>query len=113
MVSGVGWAVSRWIKRGNIALGYSASSPDIHPEIRYTGRLRRDRLNTLPRGEAVLFAGNGSQNDTVNRWGDYSDMTVDPEDDRTFYFTSEYYQTTSSFNWRTRIGYFRFEKPNQ
>src|SRR5207244_13177580 len=55
-----------------------------------------------------LFDGTGSQTGTSNRWGDYSDITVDPVDDCTFYYTNEYYATTASFNWRTRIGYFRF-----
>lgn len=99
-------------RRGNIAMGYSASSPTIHPGIRFTGRLRRDLINTLGRNEVSIIEGGGSQNDTVNRWGDYSDLTVDPVDDRTFWFTSEYYSTTSSFNWRTRIGSFRIEGPN-
>ena len=66
------------------------------------------RSNTLAQGEATLMAGTGSQTDTVNRWGDYSDMTVDPVDDCTFWYTNEYYSTTSSFNWRTRIGNFAF-----
>ena len=35
-------------------------------------------------------------------------MTVDPEDDCTFYYTNEYYKKTSEFYWKTRIGYFRF-----
>ena len=35
-------------------------------------------------------------------------MTVDPVDDCTFWYTQEYYATTSSFNWRTRIGNFKF-----
>ena len=95
-------------KSGDIALGFSASSALIHPNIRYTGRLSTDPINTLPQGEATLFAGNGSQTDTVNRWGDYSDMTVDPVDDCTFWYTQEYYDTVSSFNWRTRIGNFKF-----
>jgi hypothetical protein len=64
-------------------------------------------LNTLS-GEQHLFDGTGSQTGTSNRWGDYSDITVDPVDDCTFYYTNEYYATTTSFNWRTRIGYFRF-----
>ena len=34
-------------------------------------------------------------------------MTVDPVDDCTFWYTQEYYDTTSSFNWRTRIGNFQ------
>src|SRR5262245_57912134 len=93
--------------QGNIALGFSASSSSISPQIRYAGRLATDPTNTLS-GEQHLFDGTGSQSATSNRWGDYSDLTVDPVDDCTFYYTNEYYQTTSSFNWRTRIGYFKF-----
>jgi hypothetical protein len=93
---------------GDIALGFSASSSAINPQIRYAGRLATDPLNTLGQGEAHLFDGTGSQSGTGNRWGDYSDMTVDPVDDCTFWYTQEYYATTGSFNWRTRIGNFKF-----
>jgi hypothetical protein len=93
--------------QGNIALGFSTSSSSINPQIRYAGRLVTDPSNTLS-GEQHLFDGTGSQTGTSNRWGDYSDITVDPVDDCTFYYTNEYYATTTSFNWRTRIGYFRF-----
>ena len=93
---------------GDLALGFSASSATINPQIRYAGRLASDPANTLAQGEAHLFDGTGSQTDTVSRWGDYSDMTVDPVDDCTFWYTQEYYQVTSSFNWRTRIGNFKF-----
>jgi N-acetylneuraminic acid mutarotase len=93
---------------GDIAVGFSASSSAINPQIRYAGRLAGDPPNTLGQGEATLFAGTGSQTDTVSRWGDYSDMTVDPTDDCTFWYTQEYYATTSSFNWKTRIGNFKF-----
>ena len=93
--------------RGNIALGFSASSATIHPQIRYAGRLATDPLNILS-GEQHMFNGTGSQTDTDNRWGDFSDMTVDPVDDCTFYYTNEYYATTSSQHWQTRIGYFKF-----
>jgi hypothetical protein len=91
---------------GDIAIGFSASSSAIHPEIRYAGRLVGDPVNTLGQGEATLFSGAGSQTATGSRWGDYSDLTIDPVDDCTFWFTTEYYSTTSSFNWRTRIGSF-------
>jgi hypothetical protein len=93
---------------GNLALGYSASDATINPQIRYAGRLATDPPNTLNQAEVHLFDGTGSQLDTVSRWGDYSDMTVDPIDDCTFWYTQEYYQVTSSFNWRTRIGNFKF-----
>ena len=94
---------------GNLALGFSVSSSSVGPGIRYAGRLATDPLNTLGQGEAVLFAGVGSQTGTGNRWGDYSDLTVDPVDDCTFWYTNEYYPSGSSqFNWRTRIGSFKF-----
>ena len=93
---------------GNIAIGYSASSATIFPQLRYAGRLATDPLNTLGQGEGTLFAGTGSQSGTGSRWGDYSALTIDPVDDCTFWFTSEYYVTTSQFNWRTRIASFRF-----
>ncbi|MGE5414745.1 MAG: S-layer homology domain-containing protein, partial [Syntrophomonadaceae bacterium] len=93
---------------GNLALGFSASSSSIHPEIRYAGRLVGDPAGTLGQGEATLIAGTGSQTGTGNRWGDYSDLTVDPVDDCTFWFTSEYYAATGSFSWSTRIGNFKF-----
>jgi hypothetical protein len=95
-------------KFGNLVIGFSASSPTIHPQIRYAGRLATDPLNTLAQGEAHLFNGTGSQLATGNRWGDYSSMAIDPVDDRTFWYTTEYYNTNSSFNWRTRIGNFHF-----
>ena len=93
-------------QQGNLALGYSASSSGITPEIRYAGRFAGDPLNTLTQGEMTLFAGTGSENG--NAWGDYSGMTIDPVDDCTFWYTQEYYASTSSLNWRTRIGSFRF-----
>src|SRR5262245_55549125 len=93
---------------GNLAVGFSASSSAIHPEIRYAGRLAGDPAGTLGQGETTLHAGAGSQTATSARWGDYSALTVDPVDDCTFWYTQEYYATTSSFNWRTRIGSFKF-----
>ena len=93
---------------GNLAIGFSASSASINPQIRYAGRLATDPLNTLAQGETTLFSGTGSQSGTGNRWGDYSALTVDPVDDCTFWYTQEYYATTGSFNWRTRIGSFKF-----
>jgi uncharacterized repeat protein (TIGR01451 family) len=93
---------------GDLAVGFSASSAAIHPKIRYAGRLAGDPINTLARGEATLYGGTGSQTDTNSRWGDYSDLTVDPVDNCTFWYTNEYYSSTSSFNWRTRIGKFKF-----
>ncbi|MGH8095404.1 MAG: hypothetical protein ACREIF_18375 [Chthoniobacterales bacterium] len=94
-------------KSGDLAIGFSASSSSINPQIHYAFRASTDPLGTLT-GETDAFNGTGSQSDTVNRWGDYSAMQVDPVDDCTFWYTQEYYASTSSFNWRTRILNFKF-----
>jgi hypothetical protein len=52
-----------------------------------------------------MIAGTGAQNGGYNRWGDYASMSVDPVDDTTFWFTTEYYEVTGN-NWQTRIGSF-------
>ena len=49
----------------------------------------------------------GSQTATLSRWGDYSAITVDPVDDCTFWYTTEYLKTIGTFNWSTRIASFK------
>src|SRR6266540_4449353 len=107
-------ASDRWLgsiamdKAGNIALGFNVSGASVFPSIHYAGRRPNDPLGTLPLGELTLIDGDGAQlHDT--RFGDYSQMTIDPSDDCTFWYTGTYYPTTSDPNdWHTRIGSFRF-----
>jgi len=100
-------------KQGNMALGYTAGSATIAPDIRYAGRLATDPLNTLPQTEVTMLTGVtrgvqiGDCGGTCTRWGDYSSMSVDPVDDCTFWYTQEFY-ATSGLNWQTRIGSFKF-----
>ena len=93
---------------GNLAVGFSASSSAINPQIRYAGRLVTDPLNSLAQGEAHLFDGTGAQTSGLQRWGDYSSLTLDPVDDCTFWYTQEYIPSNGTFNWKTRIGNFKF-----
>ena len=44
-------------KPGNMALGFSASSSSVIPDIRYAGRLAGDALNTLPQTEVTMLPG--------------------------------------------------------
>ena len=93
---------------GNLAVGYSVSSTTVYPSVRYAGRLVGDPPGELTQGEVELVAGAGSQTSQYDRWGDYSAMSVDPSDDCTFWYTQEYYVSTSSAGWSTRIGTFTF-----
>ena len=95
-------------QNGNMAIGYSTSSPSMYAGIRYAGRLVSDPLNNLGQGEAIMTNGTGAQLTTLSRWGDYTMTTIDPADGITFWHTNEYYQTTADHNWFTRIGKFQF-----
>ena len=105
--------LNRWMssgatdKRGNFAIGYSAGSAAVPAGIRIAGRLRTEPRNIL-RGEQTLMAGAGSQLTSLARWGDYSAMQIDPADDCTFWYTTEYLAANGTFNWHTRMAGFKF-----
>lgn len=95
-------------KAGDIALGFSAMSRSQFSSVYVAGRTPGDPAGAMF-GPLVLASGGGVQFSSFKRWGDYSSMTIDPKDDCTFWFTQEYYATTGSFNWATRIGAFKFD----
>ncbi|MGW4161697.1 hypothetical protein [Streptomyces sp. NPDC004788] len=124
-------AAHRWMgsiamdKAGNMALGYSVSSapatptaqnPKVYPSIRAAARLAGDPLGLLPQSELKIRDGKGSQTgaspEGIGRWGDYSAMQVDPTDGCTFWYTTEYMQTTSNAGWQTRVASFKFPTCN-
>jgi len=104
--------LNRWLPSaaidhmGNLAVSYSTSSTTVFPSIAYAGR-DFNALGGLT-GELTMFAGTAVQLGSSNRWGDYQSLQVDPSDDCTFWTTNQYYNVNSSFNWRTRIGRFKF-----
>jgi hypothetical protein len=110
--------VHRWMgsiaqdKKGDMALGYSVvNATDVYPGIRYTGRLAGDPAGEMTLGEGTIIDGSGVQTTTNSRWGDYTDMTVDPVDDCTFWYVNEYYLTSGTAAdgrpWHTRIASFK------
>ncbi len=110
--------VHRWMgsvaedRKGDIAAGYSVvNGTSVYPGIRYTGRLAGDPLGQMTLGEGTIVDGSGVQTTTNSRWGDYTDLTVDPVDDCTFWYVNEYYtaasQATSAAGWLTRIASFK------
>jgi hypothetical protein len=96
-------------KAGDIAMGYSTSSSTMAPSLRYTGRLSSDALGTMESEVDILSSGSiahGSQTNTWH-WGDYSSIAIDPSDDCTFWFASEYIPSNGA-HWATRIASFSF-----
>ena len=124
--SGTGWSlyqqgtyapadgINRWMgsiaadSQDNLALGYSISNSTVYPSIDYAGRLAGDPLGTLPQAETSIINGTGSQTSSSGRWGDYSSIAVDPADGCTFWYTTEYIQTTGTAPWKTRIASFKY-----
>jgi len=105
-------AVNRWMagsaadQSGNIAVAYSVSNAtSVYPGLRYTGRQFDDAAGQMTQAETAVATGDSTQG--FNRWGDYASMGVDPADDCTFWFTSEY---MSQGTWKTRIAAFKFDR---
>jgi hypothetical protein len=104
---------TRWMgsiamdQSGNIALGYSVAGSSVFPSIFFTGRVRGETLGSMETEQSIVN-GTGSQTG-VNRWGDYSALTVDPVDDCTFWYTQEYIKAGGGSNWSTRIASFKFD----
>ena len=73
---------------GNIALGYNVSSSDDFVGVRFTGRTNGDPLGQMTVEEFNVVDGQSAV--IGERFGDYSQMTVDPLDELTFWFTTEY-----------------------
>ena len=98
-------------KIGDMALGFSESSSTIHPTVAFTGRTPSDPLGTME-GIQIIFAGKGSQTGGVvnggNRWGDYSDMVIDPSDDCSFWYVNQYIPSNGDFNFHTRLASIKF-----
>ena len=92
---------------GNLAMGYSITSPSVFPGIRYTGRRAADPAGAMTVAETTIVGGTGAQGN--ERWGDYSSINLDPVDDCTFWYTNEYVPANGL--WRTRIARFRFAGP--
>lgn len=91
---------------GNIGLGYTLISTTRFPSTAITGRRVTDPLGQMTFGETIIADGaswNGSE-----RWGDYAAMTVDPIDQKTFWFTNEYASTNGG--WTTKIASFIIRK---
>ncbi len=100
---------SRWLpaiamdSAENILVGYSTTGKTDGVEnhsSRYTGRAKGDPPGSMTVPETTIVT--GTANSTVSTfWGDYASMSIDPADDCTFWYVSQYFTTQNS--WSTRI----------
>lgn len=91
---------------GNIGLAFSVSGEDTYPSLRFTGRRVSDPLGEMT-VEEFEFA-HGLSHSQTDRFGDYASMSVDPVNERTFWYTGEYMRNGS--NWGTKIVGFELQR---
>ena len=84
--------------KGNMLLAYTLGGPEKEFSLAYTGRLANDPLGVLTIDEYEFATGLSSSNN--QRWGDYSAMTVSPQNGTDFWFTGEYMKADQ---WGTKI----------
>jgi hypothetical protein len=91
--------------QSHLAIGCNVAATNEYPEIAASFRLATDPTGTTG-NPSVIQSASANSNDLVNqfnqhRWGDYSTMSVDPNDDMTFWTVQEY--STASNSWAVRV----------
>jgi hypothetical protein len=81
-------------RAGSIASPTTSSGAARSPSIAYAGRLDGDPAGTLS-DEVSIQEGGGSQTGFIF-WSDYSQLTLDPTDDCTFWYVNSYQPSTSA-----------------
>jgi hypothetical protein len=101
----------RWLpsiamdRKGDIAIGYSYGAASTYAGQRFAARLAKDPKGQMTIQESVLAEGHAAQADSL-RWEDYTTLTIDPDDDCTFWYVGDYLKTGQE-HYSTRIGAYR------
>lgn len=75
--------------QGNIGMGYSSVSTSESVSLRYTGRYAADPLGEMTLEEGLIAQSTG--NSTNLRYADYAHLSVEPTNDKQFWYVSEYF----------------------
>ncbi|MBK8622528.1 MAG: SprB repeat-containing protein [Saprospiraceae bacterium] len=94
-------------KNGNIGMGYNVSSKNSYVGVRYTGRFLSDPPGLMTIEEVNVVDGS-THIESFGRFGDYAQMGIDPIDELTFWYTTEY--AGGIENSKTRIVAFQLQK---
>lgn len=87
---------------GNIGLAYNVTSGDSFVGVNFTGRRATDPLGEMTVNEFIAVSGSNSIS-SGGRFGDYGQMSVDPTNDKTFWYTTEYANSDDGGDVNTRI----------
>ncbi|MFK7759514.1 MAG: GC-type dockerin domain-anchored protein [Phycisphaerales bacterium] len=91
-------------KFNNVGMITSRSAPNEFASVQVSGRKPSDPLGTMSEPIQLAIGNNGAN----GRWGDYLDIAIDPNDDRTFWIVGMYQRP---FGWQTWIDSFTIQEP--
>jgi len=86
-------------KFGRVGMVMAHSSPSVYASVQVAGREPTDPLGQMSDPLELAIGDRGYS----GRWGDYFDIAIDPNDDRTFWVVGQY---ATTFGWQTWIGSF-------
>ncbi|MCF6156638.1 MAG: hypothetical protein E3K36_15700 [Candidatus Brocadia sp.] len=90
----------------DVYVTWSSTDPNagINAQVRFSGRLHTDPINTISSGNVLSTSSTfyDPSTDNPERWGDYSAVTVDPEDPMRAWIVNE--KINRSVVWGSRIG---------
>ena len=84
-------------KRGEVAIVVASANSSTNPKLHIVGRTANDPLGAMGPAKLVSTSANGAD----GRWGDYFDITVDPNNDTRFWYVGE---IQLSSGWQTYVG---------
>ncbi len=84
-------------KRGEVAMVVATANSSTNPTLQIVGRKQGDDLGLMGFPTQVAIGQSGAD----GRWGDYFDMTVDPNNDIRFWYVGE---IQNNSGWQTYVG---------
>ncbi len=88
----------------NVGMIMASSSPSTFASVRVSGRFPSDPAGTMSTPLELAIGDRTAD----GRWGDYLDIAMDPDDDKTFWIIGMY---RKSFGWQTWIDQFTIQSP--
>jgi hypothetical protein len=86
--------------QGNAVIGYSTASAATFPNAGFSGRAFNDPVGTM---SPFVLATNSTTGNSTTRWGDYSQVCVDPTDNMSFWSFQEFSYQSGSPNWGLQV----------
>jgi PKD repeat protein len=89
--------------QGHMALGCSYAASNVYAGVAVSGRLRTDPPGSTQQPTFAVVSANAyniSETNTFHRWGDFSQVVIDPTDDMTMWTFQEYCNADDSWGVR-------------